>query len=201
MGNEQEIIDLIKTTPAVRPPDGFTPRVMQAVIKTQEGVYARVWNFLSQSREFTLEPIRALRSGIGNEEISLYFMMVAFAHLTIAIVILKGLKNMDTAAIMPLLLKLQPWLSLSLACWLGLWGSLLKINPQAGIKWARFGAMVYIETVVINGVLLLMEFKIIISLVLFVAAIVSISVTAGIFLALSCSSGNIRIIKGPPALT
>jgi hypothetical protein len=200
MDNDQDIRDLIKTTPAIPPPDDFTPRVMQAVLKTRVGMHARAWTVLSQPHQFTLEPIRALRSGVGNEEISLYFMMVAFAHLTIALVLLMGLKN-NGATAMPPLLRLQPWISLFLAGWLGLWGSLLKMNSHAGIKGAQFGAMLYIESLVINGVLLLMECKIIFSLILFVALIVGISVTAGIFLALACSAGTIRIVKGSPTLT
>lgn len=201
MDNEQDIIDLIKKAPPIRPPDDFTPKVMAVVMQVREGIYARAWNFLATSREFTLDPIRALRGGFSPDETAIYFFMVACAHLTLAIVLLMGLKNIDAGALMPPLLRLQPWLSLFLAGWLGFWGFLLKKNMKSGIKGSKFASLIYIEVVVINGALLLIEFNRILFLIPFFTTMVAISVAAGIFLAVSCSIENISGIKGPPALT
>jgi hypothetical protein len=198
MDNQQDIIDLIKSTPPIQPPDDFTPKVMVAVMQASEGSRARAWNFLSMSREFTLDPIRALRTGIGREEMSLYFMLVAFVHLILAVVLFMGFKNSDAGALIPPLLLLQPGLSLCLAGWLGFWGFLLKKNSQAGIKGARFASLLYIEAVVISGALLLMELSLV--LIPFVAAMVGISVAAGIFLALSCGIEKVRSKNGSYAL-
>jgi hypothetical protein len=198
MDNHQDIIDLIKSTPAIQPPDNLTPRVMANVMKAKEGVSMRAWDFLSIPREFTLDPIRALRTGISNDEMSLYFMLVAFAHLTLAVVLFMGFKNSNAVALIPPLLLLQPGLSLCLAGWLGFWGFLLKKNSQAGVKGARFASLLYLEVVVISGALLLMELSLV--LVPFVAAMVGISVAAGIFLALSCRSEKIRNNKRSDAL-
>ena len=197
----RDIIDTIKMdAPAIQPPHDFTPRVMAAVMEAREGVYARVWNFLSRPRKFALDPIRALRTGVNRDEMSLYFMLVAFGHLTLAVVLLMGLKNIQAGTLIPPLLRLQPWLSLFLAGWLGFWGFLLKRNTKARVKGARFATLVYIEVVVISGVLLLMEFKPILFLIPFIATVVGISVSAGIFLALSCRSEKIRNNKGSYAL-
>ena len=198
MDNHQDIMDLIKSTPAIRPPDDLTPRVMASVMKAKEGVSMRAWDFLSIPREFTLDPIRALRTGISRDEMSLYFMLVAFAHLTLAVVLFMGFKNSDAGALIPRLLLLQPGLSLCLAGWLGFWGFLLKNNSPAGVKGARFASLLYIEVVVISGALLFMELNIV--LIPFVAAMVGISVAAGIFLTLSCRSEKIRNNKGSYAL-
>jgi hypothetical protein len=193
MDHQQDIIDLIKAAPSLHPPDDFTPRVMAAVMQARQGVYVRAWNFLSIPREFTLDPIRALRTGISRDEMSLYFMLVAFAHLTLAVVLFMGLKNIDAGAFIPPLLLLQPGLSLCLAGWLGFWGLLLKKNTQAGItgvKGAIFASLLYIEVMVISGALLLMELSLV--LLPFVAAMVGISVAAGIFLTLSCGIVKVR---------
>jgi hypothetical protein len=122
---------------------------------------------------------------------SLYFLLVAFAHLTLAVVLFVGLKSSgfktnDAGALLPPLLLLQPGLSLSLAGWLGFWGFLLKMKSQAGVKGARFASLLYIEVVVIGGALLLMELSLVMLPV--VAAMVGISLAAGIFLALSSDS-------------
>ena len=195
MEKHQDIINLIKSTPAIQPPEDFTPRVMASVMQERAGAYTRAWNFLAAPREFTLDPIKALRTGISREEMSLYFLLVAFAHLTLAVVLYVGLKNSgfktnDAGALLPPLLLLQPGLSLSLAGWLGFWGFLLKKNSQSGIRGARFASLLYIEVVVISGALLLMELSQV--LIPVVAVMVSISLVAGIFLALSCGSEKVR---------
>ena len=191
MDNHQDIINLIKSAPAIEPPGDFTPRVMASVMQERAGAYTRAWNFLAAPREFTLDPIKALRAGISREEMSLYFLLVAFAHLTLAVVLYVGLKNSgfktsDTGALLPPLLLLQPWLSLCLAGWLGFWGFMLRMKSQAGVKGAKFASLLYIEVVVIGGALLLMELSLV--LVPVVAAMVGISLLAGIFLALSSDS-------------
>jgi hypothetical protein len=198
MDNQQDIINLIKSTPAIQPPDNLTPRVMAAVMQAREGAYTRVWNVLSMPREFTLDPIRALRTGISREEMSLYFMLVAFAHLTLAVILFMGFKSGDVGALIPPLLLLQPGLSLCLSVWLGFWGFLLKKNSQAGVKGARFASLLYIEAVVISGALLLMELSL--ALIPLVAAMVGISVAAGIFLALCSGIVKVRSNNGSHTL-
>ncbi|MCX5831475.1 MAG: hypothetical protein NT140_06255, partial [Deltaproteobacteria bacterium] len=199
MQNHQDIINLIKSAPAIDPPEDFTPRVMASVMQERAGAYTRAWHFLAAPREFTLDPIKALRTGISRDEMSLYFLLVAFAHLALAVVLYIGFKNSgfktsDAGALFPPLLLLQPGLSLFLAGWLGFWGFLLRKNPQSGIKGARFASLLYLEVVVIGGALLLMELCLV--LIPFVAAMVGISVAAGIFLALSCGIEKVRSNNG-----
>jgi hypothetical protein len=191
MEDHQDIINLIKSAPAIVPPEDFTPKVMASVMQERAGAYTRAWTFLAAPREFTLDPIKALRTGISREEMSLYFLLVAFAHLTLAVVLYVGLKSGGfktsvAGALLPPLLMLQPWLSLCMAGWLGFWGFLLKKNPQSGTKGARFASLLYIEVVVISGALLLMELSLV--MLPLVAAMVGISLIAGIFLALSSDS-------------
>jgi hypothetical protein len=200
----RDIIDTIKMdTPSIhiQPPHDFTPRVMAAVMEAREGVYARAWNFLSMPREFTLDPIRALHTGIDNDQRNLYFLLVAFAHLILTAVLFIGLRNMIAETLIPPIIRLQPWVSLLLAGWLVFWAFLLKKNAKAGIKGAKFATLLYIEAVVINGVLLIMEVKPILLLVLFFAIVAGIGVAAGIFLAISCSQGNKRITAAPTTVT
>jgi hypothetical protein len=191
MDNHQDIINLIKSAPTIEPPEDFTPRVMASVMQAKVGNYLRAWNFLAAPREFSLDPIKALHTGISREEMSLYFLLVAFAHLTLAVALYVGfkssdIKNSDLSALISPLLMLQPWLSLFMAGWLGFWGFLLKIKSQAGVKGARFASLLYIEVVVIGGALLLMELSLV--MLPLVAAMVGISLVAGIFLAFSSDS-------------
>jgi hypothetical protein len=199
MDQHHDIIDLIKSTPAIQPPDHLTPRVMASVMQeARAGVLLRAWGFLSMSRESTLDPLKALRTGVTRDEMSLYFMLVAFAHLALAVVLFMGYENSDAGELMPPLLLLQPGLSLCLAGWLGFWGFLLKRNSQAGVKGARFASLLYIEAVVISGALLLMELSLV--LIPFVAAMVGISLAAGIFLALCSGIVKVRNNNGSYAL-
>ncbi len=191
----------MEATPKAPTPDLFTTSVMAKVMEERQGVAARTWQFLTMPRESTLNPIRALSSMINNEERSFYFLLVAFAHLTLAIVLLIGVKNIDEVALVSPLLVLQPWLSLLLSVWLGFWGFFLKINAKAGIKGAKFAALLYIGAVVFNGVLLIMEFKPVLLPIPFFAIVAGTSVAAGIFLALSCSPWNKRISEGPATIT
>lgn len=201
MDNEQDITNLIKKAPAVQPPDDFTPRVMTAVMKTNEGIYVRAWNFLSRPREFTLHPVSAMRGGSSHDDVYLYFIMIAFAHLTLAVVLLMGLKNVEAGRFLPMILLLQPWFLLFLAGWLGFWGVILKKNAETGIKRARTAALFYIEAVVINGALLFMEFNRILLLVPLIAAMVCVTFAAGVFLAVVCGVENIGSARRPSTLT
>ena len=189
----KELTKIIRKPPSVQPPDDFTPRVMAAVMQMETGFYARAWNFLARRREFTLDPARALRGQVSFNEMYIYFMLVAVAHLAFAFVLLIGFQNINTKTLLPPIILLQPWLLLFLACWLGLWGFLLKKNATTGVRVARATTLIYIEAVVINGVLLFIQFNRILLLIPFIATIVGGTVAAGIFLALICGGDNIRI--------
>jgi hypothetical protein len=200
MDHHQDIIDLIKSTPPIEPPDDLTPRVMAAVMQSKEGFSARVWHFLSMPREFALNPIRALHRGMSSEERGLYFMLVAFAHLVLFVVLFAGLNKTGSGTLVSPLILMQPWISLTLAAWLGFWGFLLRKSAGVVIKGAKYATFIYIETVVINGMLLIINFKPVFLLVPFFVMIAGLSVAAGIFLAISCSPGSKRITQRPFAL-
>jgi hypothetical protein len=204
MDHAKEMIDLIKSTPAVRPPDDFTARVMKAVMK-EEGLFERSWRALLAPRVFPLDPFRALRAGSGQEELGVYFLLAAFAHLILGAVLMTGFSRIDTATSFPGLFGMQPWLSFLLALWLGVWGGLLKRDSKrgggVGLKGARFAALIYIEAVVVNGVLLLMAFRSLPLVVPFVAFVVVGTVAVGIFLAVTCRNGKIGTAGGASALT
>lgn len=189
----KELTEVIRKLPSVQPPDDFTPRVIAAIMQTENGIYARAWNFLARRREFTLDPGRALRGQSSHNEMYVYFMLVAVAHLAFAFVLLIGFQNINAKTLLPPIFLLQPWLLLFLACWLGLWGLLLKKNAATGVRVARATTFIYIEAVVINGVLLFIGLSRNLLLIPFIATIVGGTFAAGIFLALICGGNNIRI--------
>ena len=196
-----DIIEKIESQKLIKPPDNLVAGVMKGMDKLETSLLFRFYRFLFQSRQFTFDPISALRRGTSYDEICLCFMMVAFAHLTLAVVLLMGLKSIDTRTLLPPLLWWQPWLSLFLACWLVFWGFILKKNAGTGIKGVRAAAFFYIEAVVINGALLFMEFSRILLLVPYIAVMTGSAIAAGIFLAFISGSDNKRIIRGASALT
>jgi hypothetical protein len=189
----KELTNIIRKSPPAEPPDDFTPRVMAAVMQAKTGFYTRALNFLTKPRDYTLDPARALRGQVSLYEIYVYFILIAVAHLAFAFVLLIGFQNINTKTLLPPIIRLQPWLLLFLACWLVIWGLLLKINAISGIKMARAITLIYIEIVIINGVLLFIEFNRILLLMPFIAIIVALTVAAGIFLVLICGGEKIRI--------
>jgi hypothetical protein len=195
------LIKLMQMAPKAPVPDHFNQNVMgRLAVETRESVCARVWNFLARPHEFTLNPIRALHRGMSNEERSLYFMLIAFAHLVLAAILFLGFRRIDSASVISPFLLMQPWVSLFLSVWLSSWGFLLKRNRKAGVRSARLAALVYTEIAVITGALLLLEFKAILLLIPFFAATAGLSVAAGIFLAVSCRSEEPGTIYGASVL-
>jgi len=185
----RDVIDLIKTVPAVQLDADFTLLVMAAVQKPKKGVFMRLWHFLTLPRGFTIDPIKTLRRGASRSEMSFYFLCAAFGHLVLALVLFVGFKTSvisgsSAAAFLPPLLRRMPELSFCLAGWMGFWGLFVRMPSPLGMKGAKLGSLLYMEAVVISGALLFMQVTPV--LIPCIAAIVGISVTAGIFLALSC---------------
>jgi len=189
----KELIDIIQKTPAVLPPEDLTPNVMLSIMQVKTGFFARHWNAIARQRSFSLNPSRALRGESSHNEIYVYFILAAAAHLAFASVLLIGFQNIVTKTLLPPIILLQPWLLLFLACWLGFWGLVLKKKTTFGIKMAGTSMLMYIEVVVINGVLLIIEFKSIFLLMPYIATIVFGTIAAGIFLALICGAHAVRM--------
>jgi hypothetical protein len=200
MEKYKNLIQLIQKH-KIDPPDTMVAEVMTGISKLETGILYRFYRFLLRPRKYTLDPASALRAGPSIEEKSLYFMLVAFAHLILAVVLLVGLKSIDTRMLLSPLVWWQPWVSLFLACWLIFWGFILKKNTRTSVKAVRAAALFYIETVVINGALLFMEFSRILFLVPVIVAMIGSAVAAGIFLAFINSSDNIRIVGRASVIT
>jgi hypothetical protein len=201
MEKYKNLIEQIQKHKIIDPPDNLVAKVMSGIGQLETGLLYRFYRFLLRPCQFTLDPVSALRTGPSIEEKSLYFMLVAFAHLTLAVVLLMGLKSMETRTLLPPLLWWQPWVSLFLACWLVFWAFILKKNTKAGVQAGRAAALFYIEAVVINGALLFMEFNRILFLVPFIVAMIGSAVAAGIFLAVISSSDNMKIVRGASVIT
>jgi hypothetical protein len=192
MEKYKNLIQKIQKHKIIEPPDNLVAGVMEEVGKLETDLLYRLYRFILR------------RTGPSPEEKSLYFMLVAFAHLTIAVVLLMGLKSIDTRTLLPPLLWWQPWVSLFLACWLVFWGFILKKKTRAGVKTMRAATLFYIEIVVINGVLIFMEFSHILLLIPYITAMVGCCVAAGIFLAFISGSdnrNNMKIIGESSVLT
>lgn len=190
MEDFDELTEIIRNLPSVHPSADFTSRVMSSIIDTKKGFCFSLLDYLTRRRTFLLDPVRALRGQADNQEFFVYSVMIAVAHLIFALVLLMGYRNMPYATLLPPIMILQPWIFLFLACLLSYWGFLMKRNDLIDRRIARVTNFIYIEVAVVNGVLLIIQFKNIFLLVPFIFTIAATSVAAGIFLALICEAAG-----------
>lgn len=188
----RELTDTIRKTATVEPPDDLTAQVMTSILQIKTDFYSRTWNALNRHRSFSLNPSRALRGQSNHDEMFIYFMIIAVAHLALAVVLLAGFRSVSTKILFPSIILFQPLLILFLAGCLIIGGLLLKRNGPTGIAMARAAALIYIEAAVINGALLCIEFNRVLLLIPFVTVIVGVTVAAGIFLALICVDNTLN---------
>jgi hypothetical protein len=154
MDQHQDIINLIKSTPSIEPPDDLTPRVMEAVMEAREGVFERAWDFLSMPRESTLKTISAFQAGIGNMELVWHFLIAGFIYAIIGASLLVGLSEFKHVTVLSEWIAWQPFLWLASALLCVLCGVVLYAGAggNRGLNLVRFYMFFHIGFVIINGI-------------------------------------------------
>ncbi len=184
MDDFKDLTDNIAKLPVVQPPEDLSSQVMMSIEQIETSFYSRIWNAITRCRQFSLNPSRALRGQSDHKEIFIYFMIIAVAHLAFALVLLAGFRSVNMKMLLPSVILFQPLLMLLLAGCLILGGLFLRRNTLTSIKISRATTLIYMEVVIINGILLCIEFNRITFLIPFITVIAGGTLTAGIFLTL-----------------
>jgi hypothetical protein len=153
MDNHQDIINLIKSAPAIAPPEDFTPRVMASVMQgVNEGLQARVWNFITRPRAFTPNPVSAMQAGIANTELVWHFLIAGFVYATIGASLLIGLSELRHVTALSEWIALQPFLWLASALMFAICGFVLYAGGNRGLNLVRSYVLFHIGLTIINSV-------------------------------------------------
>jgi len=152
-----DITEIIRKSPAVDPPVDFTYRMMGRIAgmePVQPSVYK---DFLMKPRQFSIHPLTAIKDGATREECFFYFILTGFAHLILASVLFLGIRDIYGNITGSTWLMIQPFVVLFLAVWFFIFGFLLLRWRIAGLTAARIAIFIYLEIIIINGVMPLIK--------------------------------------------
>jgi hypothetical protein len=192
MDNHHDIIDLIKSTPSIQPPDNFTPMVMARLPELDQGIWAKATHALFnpsgtgvRSRWAQIMPISNTR------ECSFCFFITGFFYLIMGIVLMAGFKAIGSSMAAMEWITLQPHLTIGAAAWLLALGMVLMMDGSTAIKIARYGTLFYIFFTVLNGILMRSYLHVPYANV-FIIGFVATSALMGVMLALAVKKVELR---------
>ena len=137
----EDIIGMIKNAQRMQPPENLTQRERAKYI------------FLERF-EFSLNPNKALNGETSLAECMVYFFLIGFAHLIMAVLLFWGFRDLNEKYQIVIWLRLQPQILFFLTCCLIIAGSALMIG-RFGLRLSLFASLAYITTVSLNGFLLI----------------------------------------------
>jgi hypothetical protein len=192
MDNQQDIIALIKSTPAIEPTDDFTRRLMSRLPEFDQGIWAKAKKTLFnpsgtgvQSRWAQILPVSNKR------ECSFCFFITGFFYLIMGIVLMAGFKAIGSSMAAMEWITLQPHLTIGAAAWLLVLGMVLMMDGSTAIKIARYGTLFYIFFTVFNGILMRPYLHVPYAGV-FIIGFVATSALMGVMLALAVKKVELR---------
>jgi hypothetical protein len=192
MDNHQDIIDLIKSTPAIQPPDDFNRRLMSRLPELDQGVWAKAKQTLFNPSGAAIKSRWAQILPVSNKrECSFCFFITGFFYLIIGIVLMAGFKAIGSSMAAMEWITLQPHLTIGAAAWLLALGMVLMMDGSIAIKIARYGTLFYIFFTVFNGILMRPYLHVPYAGV-FVIGFVATSALMGVMLALAVKKMELR---------
>lgn len=193
MDKNQDIIDRIKSTPAIEPQASFTDSVMMRLPDRYPDILLATGSYIYQLYNLALEPDGDPASGLTRRECSFYFFITGLFYLIIGIVMTIGLQGISTGMVAMEWIKLQPHLTIGAAIWLLALGVVLMLDGSAGIKAARYGTLLYIFFAVVNGILMRIYLNIPFAGV-FIIGFVAASAFMGVMLAQAVKKVEVRAV-------
>jgi hypothetical protein len=152
MEHQQDIIDLIKSTSAIRPPDDFTRRLMDRLTDLKPSVLFMIKQALIQPREFDFSLTRVMAgSAVNSTECAFSFFIIGFFYLTMGLVLFAGFKGFIYEATITQWIKMQPQLIIVTSVWLIIQSVALFFDGNIAVKVAKWGTLVFIGFAIING--------------------------------------------------
>lgn len=155
MGEEdgfQRIIQIMRQTPPVQPPDNLTERVMMRLSTRPRDLCWRIWEFLSCRRE--ADTLRALAGAPILRDCSFYFLLAGVYHLMVGTVLMAGFNRIGEGILWGQWILIQPQISFTMAFGFMAFGILLLGGHHLLIKAAILGIYVYMGFVIMNGIAL-----------------------------------------------
>jgi hypothetical protein len=183
MENHQDIINLIKSAPAIEPPDDFTPLVMARLSNLKPSIIFRIKHELLRPRAFDFNLTRVMAGSAKNSaECAFSFFIIGIFYLTMGLVLLMGLEGFIEEETITRWVKMQPQIVMATALWLIIQGVAILLDGKIAIKAAEWGTLIFIGFAVING--LMIASKTPLSLI-FTVAFAGTGLMMGIFLGLT----------------
>ncbi len=177
----KSIACLAAETKAVEPPADITARVLSRLAEAPQSRLDAVREFLFRPRTANIDLTRAFSGNVSRPECSFYYLMGGLYYLIISLILMIGLNKLDPRWAAVTWIKLQPFISLFTALWLGAMGVALLRNGQTAIRVAYTGSLLLIGFFIVNGIAIQMTAGFPIALV-FLFALVGTGIIGGLFL-------------------
>ncbi len=151
MDKRKDIIDLIKSTPAIEPPDDFTARVMA---RLPEGK-ADFWRFSFRRPfgipAFTTDLTFGFRRPVTKTECAFCYILTGIFYLITGFVLIFGFAGAAGEGAMAQWILVQPRLMIAAALWLSGLGGILYLSDRTKMEAAKIATVIYIMFVFLSG--------------------------------------------------
>lgn len=191
MDHHQDLIDLIKSAPAIQPPDDFTPGVMARLPELDQGVWARAKHTLFNLSGAGVQSRWQILPVSNTRECSFCFFITGFFYLIMGIVLMAGFKTIGSNMAAMEWITLQPHLTIGAAIWLLALGMVLMMDGSTAIKITRYGTLFYVFFAIVNGILMRPYLHVPYAGV-FIIGFVATSALMGVMLALAVKKVELR---------
>jgi hypothetical protein len=159
MENHQDIINLIKSTPAIQPPENFTQNVMQSVMRERPGVAERLRQILLQPRGRLFAPRGILSTASTRAECAFYYVITGTFYLVMGLVLMVGLGGSEGEMALARWSRIQPQLMIAAALWLSGLGGILYLSDRTKVEVAKIATVMYLLFVVISGAVVITLYR------------------------------------------
>jgi hypothetical protein len=166
---------------AIEPPADLTARVLSRLSEAPGSRLIAVREYLFRPRTANIDLARAFTGSVSRPECSFYYLMGGLYYLIISLILMIGLNRLDPRWAAVTWIKLQPYISLFTALWLGAMGVALLKNGQTAIRVAYTGSLLLIGFFIVNGVAIHLTAGFPVALV-FLFALVGTGIIGGLFL-------------------
>jgi len=166
---------------AIEPPADLTARVLSRLSEAPGSRLIAVREYLFRPRTANIDLARAFTGSVSRPECSFYYLMGGLYYLIISLILMIGLNRLDPRWAAVTWIKLQPYISLFTALWLGAMGVALLKNGQTAIRVAYTGSLLLIGFFIVNGIAIHLTAELPVALV-FLFALVGTGIIGGLFL-------------------
>ena len=154
----RDLTEIMEKTPRQEPPDGFTAIVMARLPEGKGAVrgfsfWRPSWNQAPTAYLSSLFRLPATKT-----ECAFSFFLAGVFYLVLAFVLFLGMRNLSGDIAGSSWLRVQPFIGFFLALWFFAFSILLRGRWSASLTAARIAVFIYLEIILINGMLPLIKF-------------------------------------------